>query len=224
MATHTPMTGNIGIYCSGDSETLGTVSSGPAPSNAYRKALSDALQADLVSGAIPNTVSFTFQGPLNNGDAPSNNHDGRAGITSENAFPLQLTDTLAVTTSQLVVITYIGINDAQQNPPSAFPNGFLSLIRRQHNLFRALNPRFIFGILNGAWNPSLVAPLNAQLPALIAELNREGIESETVTWDWMGDHGGNSHPTQVEYDLLGGGSTVGQSYHVAFRALIGYPM
>ena len=162
---HTPMTGAIDVFCVGDSTTKGTLLTGPQlPDNlsqAYRLALSDALQADIIGGDIPPGVSFTFVGPNNFGSAPSNNCYAVSGITTAGSFVGMPVACQSVTGSQVVVIMYLGLNDVNDIPIAEFPLNYLSAVRRLHNLLRDKNPRFVFSLLNSAWNPSGVDPFRS---------------------------------------------------------------
>lgn len=224
---HTPMTGAIDVFCVGDSLTYGTTNTNfPQPPDnqkqAYRLALSNALQADIAGGEIPGSVSFSWVGPTDTGSPPSNHNAGVPGDTTGQTFIRLLTSAAYVTAAQVVVVAPVGVNDS--NSPAliaTFPESYLSVIRRAHNLLRAKRPRFILSSFYAGSDPDIAA-LNAALPALWAELERNRIEFETMSWAGVGDI--SAHPTQAQYDLLGASDVPGDCYHVAFRSLIGYPM
>lgn len=223
MATHTPLDGDVSIYCVGDSTTQGLVSPDPQPPqnmmNAWRKALSDALEADKVSGDLPATLIFHWEGPIDSGQAPSNHHDGLAGETANHQFTAQLANLPGyVTQSKVIVPVQIGLNDgAHPELLAVFPTSYLNLIRRAHNLLRDKHPRFIFGLINSNGGPG--DTINAELPGLWAQLRHDGIEFETMSW---AGYGYPTHPTQAGYDEIA--VTIPTNYHIAMRAILGYPM
>lgn len=231
MSTHTPMTGPISIYCVGDSDTYGLITGGDPPIgdlDSYRVSLNNALQTDIGNGVFPPGLTLTFEGPIVSGHAPANHHDGVSGQTTWDQFPIVLSQYNAVTKPSLIVPLHIGLNDAVGAfpDPSGFPLGYLSLVRRIHNLYRGLNPRFIFSILQVQTQThpegdTTIELLNSELPGLWIELAREGIEFETISWNLPDNF---THLTQAQYNAMGAGNGDGFEYHIAIRKLMGYPI
>lgn len=127
-----PLTGNVKILFTGDSITAGDTSG--MAGNGPRLAVYNGLVADQGLGLLPNTLSFTFVGPVNTGSAPTNLHYGVDGTTVGDHLANTAAACAGITPD--IVCCMLGTNDVNHGTPQDGLKNYIPLF----NLYKSLWP------------------------------------------------------------------------------------
>jgi lysophospholipase L1-like esterase len=189
----------------GDSNTLGK-------SNVLSEANYEGYRRALWSHATEDQFFFDYVGSRSNGTArlPDRSHEGVSGIRATTVVGQATRH--ATTHRPDVVLLMLGTNDAlnEANAADTVPNELLSIMRS----FDAIQPNVTIllaplppidpdaaGYTKRADADEIRAAVNAQLPALAAQAQGQGIDARFVPMQNLGtgDLFDGIHPTQAGY-------------------------